>query len=59
MRFAIEHLRKYQPRVLYIALETDDWAHSGEYGYVLQSLEQNDYQLRQLWEYLQASAVSG
>ena len=56
MRFALAHLKAYQPRVLYIALgETDDWAHSGEYGHVLHSLEQNDRQIKLLWDYLQST----
>lgn len=56
VRFALAHLKAYRPRVLYVALgETDDWAHSGEYGHVLQSLEQNDRQIKQLWDYLQSN----
>jgi hypothetical protein len=55
-RFAMAHLKTYQPRVLYLALgETDDWAHAGEYGRVLSSLELNDRQLKELWDYLQSS----
>ncbi len=56
VRFAMEHLKTYQPRVMHIALgETDDWAHSGEYGHVLDSLHYNDGQFKQLWEYLESS----
>src|SRR5262245_13996548 len=55
-RFAMAHLKTYQPRVLYIALgETDDWAHGGDYARVLNSLEINDRQLKELWDYLQGS----
>jgi len=56
VRFAMEHLKTYQPRVMHIALgETDDWAHGGEYGHVLDSLHYNDQQFKQLWDYLQSS----
>jgi hypothetical protein len=55
-RFALAHLKSYRPRVLYIAFgDTDDWAHDGNYARVLSSLELNDRQLKELWEYLQAS----
>src|SRR5215216_1500357 len=54
-RFALAHLKAYQPRVLYIALgETDDWAHDGRYDRVLQALERTDNYLRQLWEALES-----
>ncbi|HXG67358.1 MAG TPA: hypothetical protein VNO70_19800, partial [Blastocatellia bacterium] len=53
-RFAMAHLKTYQPRVLYLALgETDDWAHDGRYDRVLQALARTDGYLRQLWEFLQ------
>ena len=40
----------------HIALgETDDWAHSGEYGHVLDSFHYNDQQFKELWDYLQSS----
>lgn len=55
-RFAMEHLKTYQPRVMHIALgETDDWAHGGDYAHTLESFHKNDQQLRELWEYLQSS----
>jgi len=55
-RFAMEHLKTYQPRVMHIALgETDDWAHGGDYSHTLGSFNKNDQQLRELWEYLQSS----
>lgn len=54
-RFAMAHLKTYQPRVLYMALgETDDWAHGERYDRVLQVLERTDTYLRQLWEFLQS-----
>lgn len=56
VRFAMDHLKRYQPRVMHIALgETDDWAHGGEYAHMLNSFQQNDQQLKQLWDYLQSS----
>jgi hypothetical protein len=56
VRFAMAHLKAYQPRVMHIALgETDDWAHAGEYAHVLDSLHHNDQQFKELWEYLQSS----
>ncbi|MGE0884141.1 MAG: phosphoglyceromutase [Blastocatellales bacterium] len=57
VRFAMEHLKTYQPRVMHIALgETDDWAHGGDYAHVLNSFHQNDQQLKELWDYLQSSS---
>ena len=54
-RFALAHLKTYQPRVLYLALgETDDWAHDGRYDRVLQALERTDNYLRQLWETIES-----
>lgn len=56
VRFAMEHLKKFQPRAMHIALgETDDWAHDGEYAHVLESLVRNDRQLKELWEHLQSA----
>lgn len=56
MRFAMAHLKSYEPRVLHIALgETDDWAHDGDYLHVLEALERNDRQFKELWEFLQSS----
>lgn len=55
-RFAMAHLKTYQPRVLYLALgETDDWAHGGNYNKTLEALTRTDIYLRELWNYLQAS----
>jgi len=53
-RFAMAHLKTYQPRVLYLSLgETDDWAHDGRYDRVLAALERTDAYLKELWEFLQ------
>jgi len=54
-RFAMDHLARHKPRVLYLALgETDDWAHDGRYDRVLQALTRTDQYLQELWEWLQA-----
>jgi len=53
-RFAMAHLKKHKPRVLYLGLgETDDWAHDGEYELVLEALHQTDDRFRRLWEFLE------
>ncbi|MFN0111901.1 MAG: phosphoglyceromutase [Blastocatellia bacterium] len=57
VRFAMEHLKTYQPRVMHIALgETDDWAHDGDYTHTLDSFHRNDQQFKELWDYLQSSS---
>jgi hypothetical protein len=54
-RFAMDHLRRARPRVLYLAFgETDDWAHDGRYDRVLETYERTDAYLRELWTWLQA-----
>ena len=54
-RFAMDHLARHQPRVLYLALgETDDWAHDGRYDRVLEALARSDHYLEQLWTWLQS-----
>jgi hypothetical protein len=54
-RFAMDHLARHKPRVLYLALgETDDWAHDGRYDRVLETYTRTDEYLRQLWTWLQA-----
>ena len=54
-RFAMDHLARHKPRVLYLALgETDDWAHDGRYDRVLEALTRTDLYLKELWEWLQA-----
>ncbi len=55
-RFAMEHLKTYQPRVMHIAMgETDDWAHAGDYTHTLDSFHRNDQQFKELWDYLQTA----
>ena len=54
-RFAMDHLRRARPRVVYLALgETDDWAHDGRYDRVLETYARTDSYLRELWTWLQA-----
>lgn len=53
-RFAMAHLREARPAALYLALgETDDWAHDGRYDRVLQSYQESDRSLGELWTWLQ------
>lgn len=53
---ALEHLVVKQPRVLFVDfLETDHWAHAGQYGAVLHAAHQFDAYVRRLWETVQAS----
>lgn len=52
---ALEYLRTYRPRVLYVALgETDDWAHNRRYDRVIDAIQIFDDFLLQLWNALQA-----
>ncbi len=51
----LEYIRLQQPRVLFLSLgETDDWAHSGNYGEYLLSANRVDQYLQRLWAALQA-----
>jgi hypothetical protein len=55
VRFALDHLARHRPRVLYLALgETDDWAHDGRYDRVLEAYARTDQYLSQLWTWLQS-----
>jgi len=52
---AIEHIKKRQPRVMFIGLgETDEWAHSRRYDLYLEAAQKNDRFLRELWQTLQS-----
>jgi hypothetical protein len=54
-RFAMDHLARHRPRVLYLALgETDDWAHDGRYDRVLEAFARTDGYLRELWTWLES-----
>ena len=53
---ALEYLRVYQPRVLYISLgETDDWAHDRRYDRVLETAHYFDSALEQLWAEIESN----
>lgn len=54
-RFAMSHLARARPRVLYLALgETDDWSHDGRYDRVLEAYERSDAYIAELWKWLQS-----
>jgi hypothetical protein len=54
-QFALAHLKRARPRVLYLALgETDDWAHDGRYDRVLDAYARTDGYLKELWTWLQS-----
>lgn len=53
--YALEHLKKHQPRVLFISYgETDDFAHGGRYDAYLKSAWQTDQFIKELWEWVQS-----
>jgi bisphosphoglycerate-independent phosphoglycerate mutase (AlkP superfamily) len=53
--YGMEYLKRNKPRVLYFAFdETDDFAHSGEYGAYLNAANYTDRFIGELWSYLQA-----
>jgi len=52
---ALEYLRKYQPRLLYLALgEGDDWTHARRYDRYLDYLRVADDYFSELWTTLQS-----
>lgn len=60
-QFAIDHLRRHQPRALWIGLdETDDWAHARNYVRVVQYLNRVDGWLASLWRTIELTpALAG
>lgn len=53
--YAIEYLKKHQPKVVYISYgETDDFAHDGRYDAYLHSANQTDQFIQHLWEWVQS-----
>jgi hypothetical protein len=53
--YALEHLKKHKPKVMFIAYgETDDFAHGGKYDEYLKSARQTDEFIRQLWLWTQS-----
>ncbi|MEO1261039.1 MAG: phosphoglyceromutase [Bacteroidota bacterium] len=56
--YALEYLKKYHPRVLYISYgETDDFAHDGRYDHYLKSAHQTDLWIEALWDFVQNDPV--
>jgi hypothetical protein len=52
---ALEYLKAYKPRVLYLSLgETDEYAHAGKYDHYLRSAHLADSYLKELWDTVQA-----
>lgn len=52
---AMEYIKEKQPRVLFLSLgETDEWAHSGNYGEYLNAANRVDGYLERLWTTLQS-----
>ncbi|SHI44091.1 sulfatase-like hydrolase/transferase [Pseudozobellia thermophila] len=52
--YALEHMKKAHPRLVYIAYgETDDFAHDGEYDAYLKSAHNTDAMIKELWTYTQ------
>jgi Type I phosphodiesterase / nucleotide pyrophosphatase len=50
-----EYLKKYKPKLLYIAFdETDDFAHAGEYDQYLASAHAEDGMIADIWSTIQA-----
>ncbi len=55
--YALEFMKKHQPRIVYIAYgETDDFAHDGEYDAYLKAAHRTDAFLRDLWSFIQSRA---
>jgi hypothetical protein len=54
--YAMEYIKKYKPRIVYIAYgETDDFAHEGHYDAYLKSAHQTDQFIASIWKYIQST----
>jgi hypothetical protein len=54
-QFAVDHVQRHQPRVLWIGLdESDDWSHQRHYVRLLEYLHRFDGWLGTLWTHLQS-----
>ncbi|NBC82840.1 MAG: phosphoglyceromutase [Bacteroidetes bacterium] len=54
--YAMEHLKKYQPDLLYVAYgETDDFGHDGRYDHYLNSAYTTDQFIKAIWEWVQSN----
>lgn len=52
--YALEYLRKEQPRLVYISYgETDDFAHDSRYDHYLDAARRTDAFIRDLWDFCQ------
>ncbi|PKV53050.1 phosphopentomutase/2,3-bisphosphoglycerate-independent phosphoglycerate mutase family metalloenzyme [Aquimarina sp. MAR_2010_214] len=52
--YAIEHMKKNHPDLMYIAYgETDDFAHDGDYEAYLKAAHNTDGMIKELWEFTQ------
>ena len=52
--YALEHLKKEHPKLLYIAYgETDDFAHNGDYDAYLKSANVTDSFIKELWDFVE------
>lgn len=56
-QYAMESMRKYKPKIVYIAYgETDDWAHGNKYDQYIWSAKQTDSYIREIWEFIQSDS---
>jgi hypothetical protein len=56
-RLAMNHLKQFRPRVLYLGLgETDDWAHDKRYDLMINALHRTDNYFSELWQFLESDA---
>jgi hypothetical protein len=56
-RYAMEYLRREQPRVMFIGFdETDEHAHGGRYDEYLKSAHQADQMIAELWQWVQSQS---
>ncbi|TMU54790.1 alkaline phosphatase family protein [Flagellimonas algicola] len=52
--FALEHMKKKHPKLVYIAYgETDDFAHEGDYQAYLKAANNTDGLIKEIWEFTQ------
>lgn len=52
--YAMEYLRKKEPKLLYIAYgESDDFAHDGNYDAYIEAIKRSDNFMKELWNTLQ------
>ncbi len=52
--FALEHLKKKHPKLLYVAYgETDDFGHDGRYDFYLEAANRTDNFIKELWNFTQ------